>query len=443
MGKRTDTTLNIPNNPNVLVFIQCPQQSNPTDLNNEANTSYQGEDASESFIARVNYSFQSKYLLNVTFRRDGTSKFGPSKQWGNFGSVGAGWVVTDERFMENVKWLDFLKLKASWGTVGNGLNIGNYLSYPALNSSDVGIFGNNIYPSVQPAYIPDPNLHWEKVEGKDVGFESRFFNNRLNLDVDLYDRKTHDILTTITLPGARGNRSFFTNLGTIDNRGIEITAGWSDKLGKNFSYSINGNFSANKNNVESIGNNINFKLVGNGGVNVTETGQSIGYFYGYVQTGIYQTTAQLDKLPHMSSAAPGDIAYKDVNGDGKIDQNDRTYLGTPFPKYNFGGNISLNYKDFDLGIDLQGVAGNKIYVQRRTATFAILNYESNRLNAWTGPGTTNVEPILDNTRSNNFLFSSYWLEPGDYLRIRTVQLGYTFNPRILKSSGVETLEIIY
>jgi len=439
-GQRTDTTLNIPNNP-MFWYLSNVQQSNPTDLNNEDNTSYQGEDASESFIARVNYSFQSKYLLNVTFRRDGTSKFGPSKQWGNFGSVGAGWVVTDERFMENVKWLDFLKLKASWGTVGNGLNIGNYLSYPALNTSNVGIFGNNVYPSVVPAYVPDPNLHWEKVEGKDVGFESRFFNNRLNLDVDLYDRKTHDILTTITLPGASGNTNYFTNLGTIDNRGIEITAGWSDKLGKNFSYSVNGNFSANKNNVESIGNNINFQLLGNGGVNVTETGHSIGYFYGYVQTGIYQTTAQLDKTPHLKSAAPGDIAYEDVNGDGKIDQNDRTYLGTPFPKYNFGGNISLNYKDFDLGIDLQGVAGNKIYVQRRTATFAILNYESNRLNAWTGPGTTNIEPILDNTRSDNFLFSNYWLEPGDYLRIRTVQLGYTFNPRILKSSGVETLRL--
>ncbi len=434
-GSRTDTSLNIPNDP-TLWYLNVAQQSNPGSFGG-----YASEDASTSFIGRINYSFQSRYLLNVTFRRDGTSKFSPSHQWGNFGSVGAGWVMTDENFMQNVRWLDFFKLKASWGTVGNGLSIGNYLSYPALNNSNVGIFGSNIYPSVVPAYVPDPNLHWEKVEGTDVGFESRLFNNRLNLDVDLYDRKTHDILTTITLPGASGNTTYFTNLGTIDNRGIEVTAGWSDKLGKNFSYSINGNFSVNKNKVESIGNDINFQLIGNGGVNLTQTGYSIGYFFGYVQTGIYQTTAQLDKLPHMSSSAPGDISYEDINGDGKIDQKDRTYLGSPFPKYNFGGNVSLNYKDFDLGIDLQGVAGNKIYVQRRTATFAILNYESNRLNAWTGPGTTNVEPILDNTRSNNYLFSSYWLEPGDYLRIRTVQLGYTFNPKISKTSGVQTLRV--
>ncbi|HET7118176.1 MAG TPA: TonB-dependent receptor [Hanamia sp.] len=434
-GNRTDTTLNIPNDP-TLWYLNVAQQSNPGNFGGNA-----AEDASTSYMARVNYSYQGKYLLNATFRRDGTSKFSPSHQWGNFGSIGAGWVMTDEHFMQNIGWLNFLKLKGAWGTVGNGLNIGNYLSYPVLENSNVGIFGNNVYPSVVPKYIPDPNLHWEKVEGKDAGFEARLLNNRLSLDVDFYDRKTHDILTTITLPGASGNVNYFTNLGSIDNKGIEVTAGWHDKLGKNFSYSVNGNFSVNKNKVESIGNNINFQILGNGGVNVTETGNSIGFFYGYIQTGIYQTTAQLDKQPHMSSSAPGDIAYKDVNGDGKIDQNDRTYLGSPFPKYNFGGNISLNYKDFDLGIDLQGVAGNKIYVQRRTATFAILNYETNRLDAWTGAGTTNIEPILDNTRSNNYLFSTYWLEPGDYLRIRMVQLGYTFSPRILKTSGIQTFRI--
>jgi len=434
-GGRTDTTLNIPNDP-TLWYINVVQQANPGNFGGGAS-----EDASTSYMARVNYSFKNRYLLNATFRRDGTSKFSPSHQWGNFGSVGAGWILTDEKFMQNIGWLNFLKLRASWGTVGNGLNIGNYLSYPGLNNSNVGVFGNNVYPSVVAAYVPDPNLHWETVEGKDAGFEARLFKNRFNLDVDLYDRKTHDILTTITLPGASGNVNYFTNLGTIDNKGIEITAGWKDNLGKNFSYSVSGNFSVNKNNVESVGNNINFQLLGNGGASLTQSGYSIGYFYGYVQTGIYQTTAQLDKLPHMSSSTPGDISFADINGDGKIDQNDRTYLGSPFPKYNFGGNVSLNYKDFDLGIDLQGVAGNKIYVQRRQATFAILNYESNRLNAWTGAGTNNIEPILDNTRSNNYLFSSYWLEPGDYLRIRTVQFGYTFGLHISKGSGVQSLRL--
>lgn len=432
-GNRTDTSLNIPSN-SMFWYLNIAQASNPGNFAGGA-----AEDVSESYLARVNYSFKNRYLLNITYRRDGTSKFSPSHQWGNFGSVGAGWVLTDEPFLNNVKWLNFLKLKASWGTVGNGLNIGNYLSYPALNNSNVGIFGNNVYPSVTASYVPDPNLHWERVEGRDAGLEARLINNKLNVEVDFYDRKTHDILTTLTLPGASGNTSYFTNLGTIDNKGLEVTAGWNDRIGKDFGYSISGNFSVNKNNVESIGNDISFQITN--GINLTQTGYSIGYFYGYVQTGIYQTTAQLDKSPHLSAAQPGDIAFKDVNRDGKIDQNDRTYLGTPFPKINAGGNITLSYKGFDLGIDLQGVAGNKIYVQRRTYTFAPLNYEVNRLNAWTGAGTTNIEPILDNSHSINYLFSNYWLEPGDYLRIRTLQLGYTFNPNLMKSLGVTMMRL--
>ncbi len=432
-GNRTDTSLNIPKN-SIFWYLNTAQQSNPGTFGGGAS-----EDASISYLGRVNYAFQNRYLLNVTFRRDGTSKFSPSRQWGNFGSVGVGWVLTDENFMKGVSWADFLKLKASWGTVGNGLNIGNYLSYPALNNANVGIFGNNIYTSVVAAYVPDPNLHWETVEGKDAGFELHTLKNKLNLEVDFYDRKTHDILTTITLPGASGNTGYFTNLGTIDNKGLEISAGWKDRVGTDFSYSVNGNFSVNTNKVESIGNNINFQITN--GINLTQSGYSIGYFYGYVQTGIYQTTAELDKTPHMSSSAPGDISYKDVNGDGKIDQNDRTYLGTPFPKYNFGGTIAMGYRGFDLNVDLQGVAGNKIYVARRTATFATLNYEVNRLNAWTAAGTTNVEPILDNTRANNYLFSSYWLEPGDYFRIRTLQLGYTFNTSRSKNSAFKMLRV--
>lgn len=435
-GNRTDTTLNIPDDP-TLWYLSIAQQSNPGTFGGSA-----AEDASISFMGRINYSYQSKYLLNVTYRRDGTSKFSPKHQWGNFGSVGAGWIITQENFMQPVNWLNFLKLKASWGTVGNGLNIGNYLSYPALNNSNVGVFGQNVYPSVAPAYVPDPDLHWETVEGKDAGFEAQVFDSRLELNVDFYDRKTHDILTMITLPGASGNSNYFTNLGTIDNRGIEVTAGWSDKLGSDFTYSVNGNLSINKNKVVSIGNNINFQILGNGGVNMTQSGYSIGYFYGYETAGIYQSVPQINKTPHLATAQPGDLIYKDVNGDGKLNQDDRTYLGTPFPKYNFGGSVTLGYKDFDFEVDVQGVAGNKIYKQRSTYTFASLNYEVSRLNAWHGYNTSNTQPILDITRSENYLFSDYWLESGSYVRLRTVQVGYTFNNlHLSKGEGSQSLRL--
>ncbi len=435
-GSRNDLSLNVPDN-SIFWYLNIIQ---PTPTNPGSFSGGGEEDASASFLGRINYSFNNRYLLNLSFRRDGTSKFSPSHQWGNFGSIGAGWVVTDENFMKNVSWLDFLKLKFSWGTVGNGLNIGNYLSYPVLSNANVGVFGDNVYPAVTSSYIADPNLHWETVEGRDAGFELRAVRNRLSFDVDFYDRKTDDILTYITLPN--DSRPYFTNLGTIDNRGVEITAGWKDNITKDLSYSINGNFSVNKNKVVSIGNNFDFEITN--GINRTRSGYSIGYFYGYVQTGIYQSQTAIDKAPHIYAplSQPGDISYLDLNGNDTISAaDDRTYIGTPFPKYNFGVSVSFAYKGFDLQVDGQGVAGNMIYLKRRTYTFADLNYETNRLDAWHGEGTSSTEPILDPRRGNNSLFSTYWLEKGDYFRIRTLQLGYTFNPASPTNSVIKMLRL--
>ena len=337
--------------------------------------------------------------------------------------------------------LDFLKLRGAWGTVGSGLGLPANLYLPGLTTANVGVFGDNVYGSVSPAYIPDPNLHWEVVRGVDVGLDIRALKNRLNTELTFYDRTTKDILTTLTLPGTAGSYSYRTNLGTITNRGVEVSAGWNDRIGSELTYRLSANYSYNKNRVESIGNDINFEITGNGGTNLTRTGESIGYFYGYRQTGIYQTVAELDKRPSFINSLPGDIAYEDVNSDGVISAADRTYLGTPFPVHNFGVNLGLGYKGFDFILEGQGVAGNKVYTQRRTLNFATLNYETNRLNAWTAPGTSNVEPILDNTRGNNYLFSSYFLEPGDYFRIRMVQLGYNFAKGTLGNIGINQLRV--
>ncbi len=433
-GTRRDTGLNVPNSPEFW-YLNIVNANNPT-----TNAGSGGEESYMSYLGRVNYGYKNKYLLNLTFRRDGSSKFSPANRWGNFGSVGAGWVISDEDFFK-VKHIDFLKLRGAWGTVGSGLGLPSNLYLPGLSTSNTGVFGDNVYGSVTPAYVPDPNLHWEVVRGIDAGLDARAFNNRLNAEVTFYNRTTKDILTTITLPGTAGNYSYRTNLGSITNKGIELSLGWGDKIGRNFTYGVSTNFSYNKNKVVSIGDNINFQILGNGGVNKTETGQSIGYFYGYRQVGVYQVVRDFDRMPSFANSLPGDIAFEDVNGDGVISDKDRTYLGTPFPLYNFGGNISLGYKQFDLVIDGQGVAGNKVYAQRRTSTFAVLNFEANRLNAWTAAGTSNVEPIMDNTRANNFLFSSYFLEPGDYFRIRTLQLGYTFSRDALAKTPIKQLRV--
>ncbi|WP_028786410.1 TonB-dependent receptor [Terrimonas ferruginea] len=431
-GNRTDTTLNIPNDPDFW-YLNIANRSNPGNYGGGGS-----EQAFMSYFGRVSYSFRDKYLLNATYRREGNSNYSPSGRWNNFASIGLGWVVTDEDFFK-VKNIDFLKLRAAYGTVGNGLGISPNVFRPILNNANAGVFGPNVYPAVVPDYVADPDLKAETTRGIDVGMELRTLSNKLSLDVNFYNRKTVDILSFITLPST--SLRFFTNLGTITNQGIEVSASYNNRIGKDLTYRIGGNLSYNDNNVESIGDGITFQLLGNGGVNRTATGYSIGYFYGYRQIGIYQSTAELDKAPHFSNSLPGDIAYADTNGDGVLDDKDRTFLGTPFPRWNFGGNISLGYKNFDFMIELQGVGGNKIYTQRRTATFATLNYETNRLDAWTGAGTTNIEPILDNTRSNNFLFSSYYLEKGDYLRIRTLQLGYTFGQNAFRKIGAQSLRL--
>lgn len=430
-GNRQDTTVNVPDNPDFW-YISTINQNNPGNFGGGG-----GENSAVGAFGRVSYAYKGKYLLNATIRRDGSSKFAPANRWGTFGSVGVGWVVTDEDFFK-VNGIDFLKLRGSWGQTGNANGFADNLYKPGVTNASTAIFGDNVYTAIQSAYIPDPNLHWEVVTGTDIGIDIKTLKNRLNAEITYYNRTTKDILTAVTLPNE--TRSYFTNLGEISNKGIEVSVGWNDAIGKDFTYNVSANFSYNKNVVNSIGDKTNFQLIGNSGANLTETGKSIGYFYGYRQVGVYQSTADLGKMPSFSNSLPGDIAYADVNGDGVISSLDRTYLGTPFPPYSFGLNISAAYKGFDIILQGQGVAGNKIYTQRRTANFAVLNYESNRLNAWTAPGTSNVEPILDNSRGNNYLFSSYYLEPGDYFRIRTVQLGYTF-PTGLLGKAVKTARV--
>ncbi len=266
-GSRRDTSLNIPNSEDFW-YLGIVNNSNPAASVGGGG----GESSQMSYFGRVNYAFRDKYLLNVTVRRDGISKFAPENRWGTFGSVGLGWVVSDEGFFDNVKKVDFLKLRSAWGTLGNAQGFGNNLYLPGLNTSVVGVFGDNVYPSVIPAYIPDPNLHWEVIRGFDVGLEMKAFDYRLSADIALYNRTTKDIITSVDLPNQPLN--LLTNLGTISNRGIEVSFGWNDKIGENFTYSISPNFSYNQNKVESIGDNFNFQLTGNGGANRTVSGGS-------------------------------------------------------------------------------------------------------------------------------------------------------------------------
>nr|MBC7611904.1 TonB-dependent receptor [Pseudopedobacter sp.] len=433
-GSRRDTTLNVPNDPN-LWYLGVINASNPSSNNGGG-----FEESNVGVFARVSYAYSNKYLLNATIRRDASSKFAPANRWGTFGSVGLGWVASEENFFKNnIKNIDFFKLRAAWGRLGNSNGVGSNLYQQTLAGGDNAVFGDNVYTAVSNAYIPDPNLRFEIVQGEDLGLELKALNYKLSFEATLYNKTTDGILTSFVLPGTQD--LYFTNLGKLTNKGVELSAGWDDKIAQNFTYGISANFGYNKNIVNSIGNNSNFQIIGNGGVNLTESGQSVGYFYGYRQIGIYQTAADVANSAAFSNSAAGDIKFEDINGDGIISPLDRTYLGTPFPPYSYGLNLSFGYKGLDFIAQGQGVAGNKIYTQRRASNFAILNYESNRLNAWTTPGSTNIEPILNSARGNNYQFSTYFLEPGDYFRIRNLQLGYTFGQNMMSKIGVKKLRV--
>lgn len=436
-ASRRDTAINVPDNPDFW-YLGVINANNPL-----ANGGGGYERALFGSFVRGAYAYQGKYLLNATFRRDASSKFAPANRWANSGSIGAGWIVSDEQFLESVKAINFFKLKASYGTVTNSNGVADNLYQPGITNATTAIFGDNVYTAISSAYEPDPNLKFEVIRGFDVGFETRLLDNRLSFDFTRYNRTTDRILTVVPRLATANNAdvALYTNLGKISNKGIELNLGWNDKVFSNFRYSIGANFSYNKNKVEAIGDKFDFQITGNAGVNRTTTGQSIGYFYGYTQVGVYQSTADLAKMPSFANSLPGDIAYKDINGDGVITAADRSQIGSPFPDYNYGANVSLEYKGFEIEVQGQGSAGHKIYTERRTATFAVLNYESMRLNAWTAAGTSNVEPILDNTRGNNFLMSTYYLEPGDFFRIRLLQLGYNFDKGLISRAGMQNARL--
>ncbi len=399
------------------------------------------EDASISYLARALYSFQRKYLINASFRRDGSSQFYKiGNQWKNFGAVGVGWILSEEDFFAGQNFLDYLKIKGSWGVLGSK-NIPatyRYPAYPVLTNAKAGVFGNNVINALQPLYIPDGNLNWETVRSYEAGFELNALDNKLHFEAAYYNKRTEDVITLIDL--GSGLLPLLANVGTIENKGFEFSATWTTNITNDLTLSVSGNLTTIKNEVIKL-NKEGFEIFS--GPARTTAGFPIGYFYGYAHDGIYQTNQEIIKSPvsAIGTVRPGDIKYKDVNGDGQITTADRTTIGNPTPDFIYGGSISLNYKGFDLGIDMQGVYGNEIYRSWNQGTFADFNYLEGRLERWNGIGSSNWEPILHTGRGNNYQNSSYWIEDGSFFRIRNLQLGYTFGKNLLSRAKIKSLRV--
>lgn len=409
------------------------------DVSTATNGGSQSDRFTMSYLFRVLYNYKNRYLLNASFRRDGSSVFYKTgNTWDNFYSFGAGWVMTEEKFMQNQNVINFLKLKGSWGVLGSQNTGSSYPAYATIVSSGSAVFGDNIIAGKGPNKLISPTLGWERNYSWEVGFDMHMFNDRLQLSPVYYNKTTKDMLTSI--PGIAGTVPGLQNVGEIRNRGFELSASWNDKIGEDWRYGLGANLSTIDNKVLSLVNK-DYNII-SGPSRVSE-GYPIGYFYGYKVEGVYQNEDDIRFSPinSVGSVTPGDLKFADVDGNGKITDNDRTMIGNPTPDFTYGFNVNLGWKNLDLTVDMMGVYGNEIYRNWGSSSYAQLNYRTEQLNRWHGEGTSNWEPLLDPSHKINQEASTYFIEDGSFFRIRNIELGYNFDKRLLNRIKVQALRL--
>ena len=398
-----------------------------------------------SLFGRVTYDYNDKYLFTAVIRRDGSSKFGANNRFGVFPSIAAGWVISDEDFLQSAGFLDFLKLRVSWGVNGNQ-EIGNYRFVSTINNSVRGYTFNGGYAvGASPSYIENADVHWEESVQFDVGTDFGFFNNRLSGTIDYYIKTTKGLLETIPIPAHVGNAPPVANIGTVENRGIELGINWRSNEGP-INYSLGFNVSKNKNTMTHIGNDEKV-LPGttwatSGFVTQIKEGLPIGYFWGYQTDGVFQNQSEI--FQHINnqgevlqdSAVPGDVRFVDTDENGIIDDDDRVMIGNPTPAWIIGFTGSIEYKGFDLSMLINGAFGHDVFngMQRRDLRYT--NQSTEILNRWTGEGTSSDQPRFSWTDpNNNYRISDLYIENGGYLRIKNLQVGYVLPGSVLDKIG--------
>jgi len=406
--------------------------------------------ALSSFFGRVNYNYDETYLLSLVLRADGSSNFARGKRWGYFPSVSAGWVLTNESFMDSVKdWLYFFKIRASWGQNGN-CNISNFQYVATVAFDDPYYFDNKDNPGIgaYPNILPNKDVKWETSEQLNIGFDARFLKNRLGISFDWYNKKTKDWLVRAPVLLSYGTGAPYINGGDISNKGFEIHTSWNDRIGKDFQYSITANLSHNKNEVTRLANSEGIIHGGSNAIaqNTAElyrlqVGYPIGYFWGYEMEGIIQNEQDLqdylarncggDKANSLQGASlqPGDVKFVDVNGNGKIDTGDadKTMIGDPNPDYTVGLTINLSFKGFDFSLNGYGSFGQQVAKSyRQFSDHPDDNYCTDVYTKyWTGEGSTNRYPrFSDGKTANMSEISRVWIEDADFFKISRVSIGY-------------------
>lgn len=411
-----------------------------------------------SYFGRLSYDYNETYLLNATYRADASSHFAKGHRWGYFPSVSAGWVITNESFLEDAPVLDFLKLRASWGQVGNQ-NIPDFRFLAPITTSGTNYYfstadfdasGNTV--GAYPSRLGNPELKWETSEQLNFGFDARAFDGHMSITAEWFKKSTKDWLLQAPVLATAGAEAPYINGGNVENTGIELALGYQNKLGK-LNYRLNANITKIKNEVtevptgDGIVHGLTNMLYPNSGefYHRAETGFPIGYFWGWKTDGIFQNVAEVQAYKNNNkvvqpNAAPGDIRYVDQNKDGKLDDMDKVMLGDPNPDYVFGFSIGLDYDGLDFSIDANGVAGNQLVQSYRSHGGFSSNYTTEILNRWHGEGTSNRIPRVTET-NKNYQFSDIFIKDGDFLRISTVTLGYDFTKKLVHNKNLGQLRL--
>ncbi|SDG38037.1 SusC/RagA family TonB-linked outer membrane protein [Psychroflexus sediminis] len=423
---------------------------------NQTNGSFVSEFRRLSYFSRVQFSFKDRYLLTGILRRDTSSSFGPNNSTAWFPSVTGGWIITEEDFIGTSDVLNFAKLRASYGELGND-RIPNFLFLSVLSGEATYVLGEeqNLVNGQALGPVANPNVKWETAKKLDIGLDLKLFNNNLDVTLDYYDNTREDLLipfiptSGIFGTAAPGSSAPTRNAGTVKNYGFEAAIGYSKEVSKDFSFNVNYNISTINNEVTEI-NGAPFLEGGQFSVGQLpparmEVGQPIGYFYGLKTDGIFQNQTEVEAHPSQRElagveASPGDIRFVDVNGDGIVNQDDRTYIGDPIPDVTMGLNLSFNYKNFEFSAYSFANLGSDI-VRNFERDQPNVNMLSRRLDRWTGPGTSNFEPRVTAAATANKLFSDYFVEDGSFLRIQTISLGYYVPEKALESVGISSVKL--
>jgi TonB-linked SusC/RagA family outer membrane protein len=392
-----------------------------------------------SYFTRLQYAYDSKYLFSAVLRRDGSTNFGPKNKFGFFPTASIGWVASEEDFLQDSDIVSFLKFRASYGIIGND-RIPGFRFVSVLNGEAEYVFDNQLAQGIALGPIANPEIKWEEQKPLDIGVDLELFD-KVNITMDYFKKTTEDLLVSAQTSGiigvaAPGSSVPVVNAGTVVNSGFEFAIGYRESISEDFDFNVNYNFTTLDNNVTFVGNSTGIIEGGSFGVGQDppsrmEAGFPIGYFYGYQTDGLFQTQADVNSHATQTNAAPGDLKFVDTNGDGIIDAEDRTYIGDPIADVTMGLNLSFNYKNFDFNAYAFASIGNEI-VRNYERTLPLTNRATYFLDRWTGPGTSNTVPRVTTGATGNNLFSDFFVEDGSFLRLQSVQLGYSVGEATLE-----------